>query len=186
MSARRLTLPTPARGPEAGFTMIEFLLAAFIMAIGLLGLTALQILALKSTTTSRGLSTSVLVSDGVMERINTEARQSYLGMIFSAAPTAATRYIGQAPVAAGVKPTDPVPAGAIHDYFDFVGTPLTTAAGAYYTVSTWVDSQVPGNGSTGNTDTFMVRVEFNESPDPAHPGSFVKHSINLIRTVVHA
>ncbi len=186
MSARRPTLPAPARGPEAGFTMIEFLLAAFIMAIGLLGLTALQILALKSTTTSRGLSTSVLVSEGVMERINTEARQSYLGMIFSAAPAAnTTRYIGKAPIVS-VKPTDPVPTSAIKDYFDFVGTPLPTAAGAYYTVSTWVDSQVSGNGSSGNTDTFMVRVEFNESPDPAHPGSFVKHSINLTRTVVHA
>ena len=176
----------PDSNPEAGFTMVEFLMAAFIMAIGLLGLTALQILSLRSTTTSRGMSTSVLVADGIMERINTEARQSYLGMVFSSAPTGATRYVAKAPVAPGVKPTDPVPAGAIVDYFDFAGTPLTSAAGAYYTVSTWVDSTVAGTGSTGNTDTFMVRVEFNESPDPANPGQFAKHAINLTRTVVHA
>jgi hypothetical protein len=163
--------------------MIEFLLAAFIMAVGLLGITALQILALRSTTTSRGLSTSILVSEGVMERVNAEARQSYMGMVFSAAPTATPRYITKAPVAPGVQPTDPVPAGAIKDYFDFAGTPMTTAAGAYYTVSTWVDSQVLGSGST---DVFRVRVEFNESPDPNNPGQFLKHSINLTRTVVHA
>ncbi|WP_285724391.1 type IV pilus modification PilV family protein [Geothrix rubra] len=166
--------------------MVEFLMAAFIMAIGLLGLTALQTLALRSTTTSRGMSTSVLVADGIMERINTEARQSYLGMIFSSAPTGATRYVGKAPVAPGVKPTDPVPGGAIVDYFDFAGTPLTSAAGAYYTVSTWVDSQVIGNGTSGSTDVFRVRVEFNESPDPTNPGQYVKHAINLTRTVIHA
>lgn len=179
--------PTPSspgiRGTQAGFSMVEFLMAAFIMAIGLLGLTALQTLALRSTTTSRGMSTSILVADGIMERINTEARQSYLGMVFNSAPAGATRYLGKAPVAAGVKPTDPIPANAIVDYFDFAGTPLTSAVGAYYTVSTWVDSQTIGSGST---DVFMVRVEFNESPDPTNPGQFVKHAINLTRTVVHA
>lgn len=184
MSPRRPIQPFPRRrGAQAGFTMVEFLIAAFIMAIGLLGLTALQILALRSTTTSRGMSTSVLVGDGVVERINTEARQSYLGMIFSSAPTGGTRYLGKAPLAPGIKPTDPVPGGAVVDYFDFAGTPLTSAVGAYYTVSTWVDSRTLGSGST---DVFVVRVEFNESPDPAKPGQFVKHAMNLIRTVVHA
>lgn len=184
MNPRRSVQPSPrARGTQAGFTMVEFLIAAFIMAIGLLGLTALQILALRSTTTSRGMSTSILVGDGVVERINTEARQSYLGMIFSSAPTGATRYLGKAPIVPGIQSTDPVPGGAIVDYFDFAGTPLTSAVGAYYTVSTWVDSQTIGSGST---DVYMVRVEFNEAPDPANPGQFVKHAMNLTRTVVHA
>lgn len=183
MSARRSPFPAVRRGAESGFSMVEFLVAAFIMAIGLLGLTALQVLALRYTTTSRAMQTSVLVSDGVMEQIATEARQSYLGMVFSAAPAGATRYIGKAPVAPGVKPTDPVPAGAIKDYFDFAGTPLASPTGAYYTVSTWVDNQVFGSGST---DVFMVRVEFNEAPNPSNPGQYVKHSINLTRTVVHA
>ena len=186
MRARSSTSPGPCSGSDAGFSMVEFLVAAFIMAIGLLGITALQVLALRSTTTSRGISTSVLIGNGVMEHITAEARQSYLGMVFSGAPTGAMRYIGKAPVSAGVKPTDPVPAGAIQDYFDFAGTPLTTATGAYYTVSTWVDSQVLGSGSTGNTDTFIVRVTFHDLPDPAHPGQFISHSINLDRTVVHA
>lgn len=184
MSSRRSTHPFPGdRGSQRGFSMVEFLMAAFIMVIGLLGLMALQVLALRSTTTSRGMATAVLVGDGVMERINTEARQSYLGMVFSSAPTGTTRYIGKAPVSAGVKPTDPVPANAIVDYFDFAGTPLPSAVGAYYTVSTWVDSQTLGSGST---DVFMVRVQFNESPDPAHPGQFVNHAVNFTRTVVHA
>lgn len=171
------------RGAEAGFTMVEFLLAAFIMAIGLLGITALQVLALRSTTTSRGMSTSVLVGNAVTERIMNEARQSYLGMVFSGAPSGKTRYIGKAPVQANVKPTDPVPNGAILDYYDFNGSPLTSAAGAYFTSATWIDSQVKGSGSTGNTDTFVVRVTF---VDTVNANQTVRHSINLDRTVIHA
>ncbi len=166
--------------------MVEFLMAAFILAIGLLGLASLQILALRSTGTSRGLSTSVLVADGITERIATEADQSYLGMIFSSAPAGATRYIGKAPVQANVNPADPVPANAIVDYFDPAGQPLKNATGAYFTASTWIDSQTKGNGSTGQTDVFRVRVVFNEAPNAAKPGTFLTHAVNVTRTVIHA
>lgn len=163
--------------------MLEFLMAAFILAIGLLGLASLQLMALRTTTSGRGMGTAILVSEGVMERINSEARQSYLGMVFNTAPTWTPRYVANAPVISGVLPTAAVPANAIKDYFDFAGNPLPTAAGAYYTASSWVDTQTVG---VGTSDRYIVRVEFNESPDPANPGQFVKRSINLIRSVVHA
>jgi Tfp pilus assembly protein PilV len=166
--------------------MVEFLMAAFILAIGLLGLATLQILALRSAGTSRGMTTSVLVADGITERIATEADQSYLGMIFSSAPTGKTRYLGKAPVQAGVNPTAPVPDNAIVDYFDAAGTPLQTATGAFFTAFTWIDNQTPGNGSTGQTDVFRVRVVFNEAPNPANPGTFLTHAVNVTRTVIHA
>ncbi|HJW43723.1 MAG TPA: hypothetical protein VJ463_04680 [Geothrix sp.] len=178
----RPSLRSTAPG-EAGFSMLEFLMAAFILAIGLLGLASLQIMALKTTTTSRGMSTAILVSEGVMERINSEARQSYLGMVFNGAPTWTPRYITKAPVVAGVLPTAAPPANAIVDYFDFAGDPLPNAVGAYYTSSSWVDTQTVG---VGTADRYFVRVEFSESPDPANPGKLVKRSVNLIRSVVHA
>jgi hypothetical protein len=168
---------------ESGFSLVEFLMAAFILAVGLLGLATLQVMALRTTTSSRGVSTGILVSEGVMERINSEAQQSYLGMVFSGAPTWTPRYITKAPVVAGVATTAAVPANAIVDYYDFGGDPLPSAAGAYFTASSWVDSQTIG---VGTTDRYFVRVEFNEAPDPANPGKFVKRSLNLIRLVVHA
>jgi len=178
--------PSPclhAHSAERGFSMVEFLMAAFILAIGLLGLASLQLMALRTTTSSRGISTAILVSEGVMERINSEARQSYLGMVFNSAPTWTPRYITKAPVVAAVAPTAAVPANAIIDYYDFAGDPLPSAVGAYFTASSWVDTQTLG---VGTSDRYVVRVEFNESPDPANPGNFVKRAINLIRTVVHA
>lgn len=176
-------LHASARLPEAAFSMLEFLMAAFILAIGLLGLATLQIMALRTTTTSRGMSTAILVSEGVMERINSEARQSYLGMVFNGAPTWTPRYITKAPVASGVLPTVAPPANSIVDYFNFDGDPLPSAVGAYFTASSWVDTQTVG---VGTADRYFVRVEFVESPDPANPGKLVKRSINLIRSVVHA
>jgi hypothetical protein len=163
--------------------MVEFLMAAFILAIGLLGLATLQIMALRTSTSSRGMNTSILVAEGVMERINSEARQSYLGMIFNGAPTWTPRYITKAPLAPGVKQTDPVPGAALKDYYNFDGDPLPSAVGAYYTVYSWVDSQTVG---VGTTDRYFIRAEFNESPDPKNPGVLVKRSINLVRSVVHA
>nr|WP_306589860.1 hypothetical protein [Geothrix sp. 21YS21S-4] len=165
--------------------MLEFLMAAFILAIGLLGLATLQIMALRTTTSSRGMSTAVLVSEGVMERINAEARQSYLGMVFNGAPSWTPRYIGKAPVVGGILPTAAAPAAAIVDYYDFAGAPLPSATGAYFTVSSWVDTQVI-SGTVGATDRYLVRVEFTESPDPSNPAKLVKHSVNLVRSVVHA
>ena len=182
-----MRIPSPSSlrsgSAETGFSIVEFLMAAFILSIGLLGLATLQIMALRTTTSSRGISTAILVSEGVMERINSEARQSYLGMVFNSAPTWTPRYITKAPVAANVTSTAAVPAGAIIDYYDFAGDPLPSAAGAYFTASSWVDAQTIGFGTT---DRYFVRVEFNESPDPTNPGQFVKRSINLIRSVVHA
>lgn len=175
--------PHSIRSGNSGFSMVEFLMAAFILAIGLLGLASLQIMALRTTTTGRGMSTAVLVSEGVMERINSEARQSYLGMVFNGAPTWTPRYITKAPVVGGVAPTAAVPANAIIDYFNFDGDPLPSAVGAYFTASSWVDAQTIG---VGTTDRYFVRVEFNEAPDPANPGQPLKRGINLIRTVVHA
>lgn len=163
--------------------MVEFLMTAFILAIGLLGLATLQIMAVRATTSSRGISTAILVSEGVMERINAEARQSYLGMVFSGAPTWTPRYVTKAPVVGNVKSTDAVPGAAIVEYYDFAGDPLPSAVGAYFTTSSWVDDQTIG---VGTTERYVVRVEFNEATDPANAAKFIKRSINLIRTVVHA
>jgi Tfp pilus assembly protein PilV len=69
--------------------MVEFLMAAFIMAIGLLGLTALQTLSLGQGTFARGRTTATYIASGILQRAQVEGQQSYfakLNMMASAYP----------------------------------------------------------------------------------------------------
>jgi Tfp pilus assembly protein PilV len=52
--------------------MIEFLMAAFIMAIGLLGLAALQVASTRQGTTSRQLGTATFIAHNLLDRIQAE------------------------------------------------------------------------------------------------------------------
>lgn len=65
-------------GKQYGFSMVEMLMAAFILAIGILGLTALQTMSLKSSTSSKGLTTGVLVAERVLDEIESNARNTLL------------------------------------------------------------------------------------------------------------
>lgn len=65
---------------QAGFSMVEMLMAAFIMAVGILGLSALQVMALKSTRGSRSLSTAILVAEQILDRAELEGRLSWLNL----------------------------------------------------------------------------------------------------------
>ena len=47
--------------------MIEMLMTAFILAVGILGLTMLLVMSLKGSRGGRSLTTAVLVGDNVME-----------------------------------------------------------------------------------------------------------------------
>ena len=66
------------RRGQAGFSMIEMLMTAFIMAIGILGLTMLQVMSLKASRGGRSLSTAVLVGEHVMDEVEMEGRLSWL------------------------------------------------------------------------------------------------------------
>ena len=75
------TDPHPRRPlAQAGFSMVEMLMAAFIMAVGILGLSALQVMALKSTRGSRSLSTAILVAEQILDRAELEGRLSWLNL----------------------------------------------------------------------------------------------------------
>lgn len=63
---------------QRGFSMVEMLMAAFVLAIGILGLSMLQTMSLRSTTSSRGLNTAVLVAERVLDEIEANGRNSQL------------------------------------------------------------------------------------------------------------
>jgi hypothetical protein len=66
-------------GPSGAFTMVEFLLAAFILAVGLLGLGALQVATVAGGGGSRTRMAAAALGNNVLERVLAEARLVYQG-----------------------------------------------------------------------------------------------------------
>jgi len=58
--------------------MVEMLLAAVVMGIGLLGLAMLQTMALRQNTGSRSLSTAVLLAEGILDDAQARGRSARL------------------------------------------------------------------------------------------------------------
>lgn len=60
------------REGERGFTLVEMLMATLILAIGLLGLAALQVASVSQGTTSRQMGTATYIAHGLLDRIQAE------------------------------------------------------------------------------------------------------------------
>lgn len=67
-----------ARRGQTGFSMIELLVAAFILGIGLLGLTALMAASLRMGTGGRQRDTAAYLANEVIERLAADGRRSAL------------------------------------------------------------------------------------------------------------
>lgn len=69
----------PSQGRQAGFGMIEILIALLIMGVGLLGMASLQSRSLKMTTDSQNRSQAILLANDIIERAraNHENADSY-------------------------------------------------------------------------------------------------------------
>ncbi|MEI6593017.1 MAG: prepilin-type N-terminal cleavage/methylation domain-containing protein [Holophagaceae bacterium] len=166
---------------QAGFSMVEMLMAAFIMAVGILGLSALQVMALKATRGSRSLSTAILVAEQILDRAELEGRLSWLNLTDRNAsnPTLADlsglRYIT---LATGTPRVDD---------FNNRGRPVVVGAsdeqdsGVRYIATT---SRNPGNFyATGYLSEFTVQVTFQDDVDAS--GVAAPRSVRLTRMVTH-
>lgn len=58
---------------QAGFSLVEMLVAVFILAIGLLGLAELQITAMKTNTKSEGILASTALAQRIIEDVTSRA-----------------------------------------------------------------------------------------------------------------
>lgn len=169
------------RGSQAGFSMVEMLLTAFILAVGILGLTMLQTMSLKASRGSRSLSSAILVAEQVLDRVEMEGRLSWLNISDTSrtAPGLADlpnlRYIT---IAMGdtlvetfnskggvVDPTSPDPASQ---------TP-------FYTVTT---SRVPALAAVeGRLSDVNVQVQFMDDVDQNNVP--IVRTVSLTRRIVH-
>jgi prepilin-type N-terminal cleavage/methylation domain-containing protein len=163
---------------QAGFSMIEMLMTSFILAVGILGLTMLQVMSLKASRGSRSLTTAVQVGEAVMDQIEMEGRLSWLN-ITDSQRTIPTALVGQKylSIAAGAD-------NAPGEVFDINGTLLPAAdPNIYYTVTTQRLAN-PVAGVTGDINDFVVTVDFMETvrADNSAP---IHRSVTLTRRILH-
>ena len=171
----------PARNAQSGFSLIEMLMTAFILAIGILGLSMLQVMSLKASRGSRSLTTAVGVGEKVMDQVEMEGRLSWLNITDSqySSPTAVpTQYVTLA--------ASTPPAGGLKQYFNINGATTTGAADptTYYTVTTFRLPTAVGGGATGNMDDFVVQVVFADIVNP-NTNTPITRTATLTRRILH-
>jgi type IV pilus assembly protein PilV len=86
-SAARRAMPRARR--HAGFSMIELLVAVLVMGIGVLGITALQMVSLQNNRGALMRGEASLRTYDVMDRIRANPSGNYGGVAFGDAPPAA-------------------------------------------------------------------------------------------------
>ena len=158
--------PGCRRTRQSGFSMIEFLVTAFILAIGLLGLTMLQAMALRASTGSRNLNAAVMVGEGVLESIQMEGRQRMLFLKYNGSAPATT-YFG---------------AGDITQYYDIDGKKLDDATGAFFEVGIKSSDLIAKTATVGGTKKFTLTVQFTDMVKT----TAVKRTVTLTRQVAYA
>lgn len=164
---------------QRGFSMVEMLMTAFILAIGIMGLTLLQVMALKGARGGKSLSTAVQVGEAVMDQIEMEGRLSWLNLTASqfSAPAGLTtlQYVNKAtlatPLTFTVKGQTPVPTAS--DPAD--ATP-------FYTVN-FVKRDV-GSAGTGTISDFDVTVRFSDQVDTT-TNTVIPRTVQFTRRVLH-
>ncbi|BDU73371.1 type IV pilus modification PilV family protein [Mesoterricola silvestris] len=142
---------------QRGFTMIEMLFTAFILAIGILGLGALQVMALKTNANGRTFETAIAVGNRILDAAANESRVSWNNML---ATTPATL-----PAAVYLNPA----AGTTTEYYDFAGTLLGSGAAApagtiFTAVTTSTAGLAVSAAQGGRTTIVRVVVSFNDAP----------------------
>lgn len=177
------------RRPEGGFTLIEMVLAAFVIAVGLLGLTLLQTMALRTSSSGSRMAKAVRLGDGLLDNIANEGRLRRLVSQFQD-PNATARL--------GTTVYYKSDFQRLNLYYDHSDKLLGTStaadastarpAGTVFTatVTPVVRADAPVAIQGMDLKTFQVVVEYLEVPNPSQAAATFKRTATLTRTVGHA
>jgi len=146
-----------ARRRQKGFSMVEMLMAAFIMSIGLLGLAMLQTMSIRNASGSRMQTLAIGIGQNILETIDAEARQQRafrtlapasstptLSSYFTASPVTERYSIYRTPVNASSS-----------DHLERVAVFSTTTSGSADATGT--------SATSGSIYTFNVVVIFQDA-----------------------
>lgn len=175
----------PGSTGQAGFSMVEMLMTAFILAIGLLGLCMLQTMALRGSRGSRSLTTAVRVASAVLDQVAMEGRLSWLNVTDSPLTNQSNANLALKYLPVGVGNAMPI------EYFNSEGSPVnadSTEASLntpFYTVTTTYVSDVgnAGGGGVGQVSNFSVVVQFSDAVDASN--AKVQRQVVLTRRITH-
>ncbi|MDP1830924.1 MAG: prepilin-type N-terminal cleavage/methylation domain-containing protein [Geothrix sp.] len=166
---------------QAGFSMVEMLMTAFIMAIGILGLSLLQVMSLQASRGSRSLSTAVLVGEDVMDRAEMEGRLSWLNITDT---NLATPSLADLPT---LKYVTLLPAAAVVETFNIKGgapNPASLDPAEQTPFFTTTTRRVPLlAATTGRLSDISVQVQFTDQVDPANTP--ILRTVTLTRRIAH-
>lgn len=166
---------------QRGFSMIEMLMTAFVLAIGLLGLCMLQTMSLRAARGSRSLNTAVQVASGVLDQIEMEGRSSWLNASASSFGGAS---LNDLPSLLYIK--NPAP-GPIVQHFNGLGNLVDTTSAdpaVSSTVFTTTTTQAAnGAAAVGSVSDFTVVVTFSDATNSAQAP--ITRTVTLTRRITH-
>lgn len=158
---------------QAGFSMVEMLMAAFILAIGILGLTMLQTMSLRTARGGQNLRIAVQLAEQVMDQTELEGRLTYLNATDTTqtTPTALVglTYINQ---------------NSVDQYFNLdpvTGQPVVTTTNLPHALFHMNMSQTYVTGTTLSEVT--VKVMFTDSINPANQA--IIRTAAVTRRILH-
>jgi Tfp pilus assembly protein PilV len=171
--------------------MVEMLMTAFILAVGIMGLTMLQVMALRGSRGGRSLGTAVLVGDKVMDQIEMEGRLSWLNITDTQAKTPAAittlKYVGQVPAAIptiAIPPTTtPIATYTIKGQVPVANAPdPADSTPFYYVYIAQTDLNLPA--ANGVISDFTVNVSFADQVNQ-RTGLAIPRTVVLTRRILH-
>ncbi|MEI7614167.1 MAG: prepilin-type N-terminal cleavage/methylation domain-containing protein [Betaproteobacteria bacterium] len=164
---------------QRGFSMVEMLMTAFILAVGIMGLTLLQVMALKGARGGSSLSTAIQVAEDVLDRVELEGRLTWLNISATQLTTAGAlnnlQYVNKtaldAPLVFTIKGR--APDADAQDAVDST---------AFYSVTMTRSNDTAV--SVGMVSDFTVTVSFSDVVNPTNNQPIIRN-VRLSRRVLH-
>jgi len=174
---RDRTCPATRLG-ERGFSMIEMLMTAFILAVGLLGLAMLQTMSLRAGRGGQSLTTAVHVAEAVLDQVELEGRMSWLNRT-QLNPLTAVNALPSPFYLSLAK------GGTMLQHFNLHGNPPDTTSASpavsqpfFKVVTTRVDDVGTANG-VGQLSDYSVLVTFSDNANT------VPRQVVVTRRILH-
>ena len=163
MEAPGLKALSPRFKAPNGFSMVELLIAALILSIGLLGLMALQVAATSQGTSSRERGTAILLAHNLLDRVAAEGSLSAGERMDSATGVVtSTGFTFIDPTSAGLI-TSHTSTAAENLFFDIRGVSVLTADPTKIFTVSWARDVGQLVGPNNAIAQFTVNVQWQEA-----------------------
>lgn len=170
--------------------MVEMLFSAFILAIGILGLSMLQAMSLKASRGGQSMNNAVQVADRMMDQIEAEGRLSWLSVtdtpLLVPETLADLQYVGKATRYLAFQETYDA-ANNVYKVEPATNAPVASkpalSATTRYVATCTVANTVNNGAGSGKVSDYNIVVEF--ADDTTQAGASVVRTVNISRRIIH-